>query len=112
MYKFFPSDFLNFEFLRVLGTAPTLGSDVGECLEAAAKIKNDDAESWYTAWTEAAEKSEELGEKALNIGDKETARWAFMRSSNYRRASELYGPSVLPLCVIGILCCTPTEPRS
>ncbi|KUI61342.1 2,6-dihydropseudooxynicotine hydrolase [Cytospora mali] len=84
MYKFFPSDFLNFEFLRVLGTAPTLGCDVGECLEAAAKIKNDDAESWYTAWTEAAEKSEDLGEQAISIGDKETARWAFMRSKDTR----------------------------
>lgn len=89
MYKFFASDSLNFEFLRVLGTASTLGSDVGECLEAVAKIKSDDAESWYTAWTEAAEKAEGLGEEALSTGDKETARWVFMRSSNYRRASEL-----------------------
>lgn len=90
MYKFFPSDFFNFEFLRVLGTAPTLGSDVGESLDAAARIKNDDAESWYIAWTETAERSEKLGEQALSVGDRETARWAFMRSSNYRRASELY----------------------
>lgn len=89
MYKIFPSDFYSFEFMRVVGMAPTLGSDVGECFEAAEKIKNDDPESWYTAWSEAAENAEWAGTQAIQRGDRETALWGFMRSSNYRRASEL-----------------------
>jgi hypothetical protein len=88
MHKFFGSDFFNFEFLRVLGTTPTHGADIAECLEAAGKIKVNDAESWYRAWTEAAEKAEALGKQGLASGDTETARWAFLRSSNYRRSSE------------------------
>lgn len=88
MHKIFSSDFFNFEFLRVLGTAPTQGCDVAECLEAAAEIKQYDAESWYQAWSKAAKNAEALGEQALGTGDRETAQWAFMRASNYRRTSE------------------------
>ncbi|KAL7940881.1 alpha/beta hydrolase [Trichoderma barbatum] len=81
--------FFNFEYLRVLGTAPFQGSEVGECLEAAYKIRSNDPESWFRAWSEAAAKSEEIAETSLQTGDREAARWAFLRSSNYRRASEL-----------------------
>lgn len=88
MHRILGSDFFDFEFLRVLGTAPTEGADIAECLDAASKIKLNDAESWYQAWTEAAEKTEALGEQSLSSGDRESARWAFLRSSNYRRASE------------------------
>ncbi|KAL2756323.1 hypothetical protein ACRALDRAFT_2053572 [Sodiomyces alcalophilus JCM 7366] len=68
--------------------APTQGADVGECLEAASKIKKNDPESWYRAWTEAAEFAEEAADTALKVGDREAARWAFLRACNYRRASE------------------------
>jgi hypothetical protein len=88
MYRILGSDFFNFEFLRVLGTAPTHGADVAECLEAVSKIKLNNAESWYRAWTEAAKMAEALGGQALASGDTLTARWAFLRSSNYRRSSE------------------------
>ncbi|KAM0522380.1 hypothetical protein ACHAPE_001969 [Trichoderma viride] len=80
--------FFNFEYLRVLGTSPFQGAEVGECLEAAHKIRSNDPESWYRAWSEAALKSEEIAETALRTRDREAARWAFLRSSNYRRASE------------------------
>ncbi|KIL85267.1 hypothetical protein FAVG1_11697 [Fusarium avenaceum] len=83
-----PWQFFNFEFIRVLAMAPTHGADVGECLEAASKIKKNDPESWYRAWSEAAEFAEEAADMALKVGDKEAARWAFLRACNYRRASE------------------------
>lgn len=83
------SEFLNFEFLRLLGTAPFQGAEVGECLEAAGQIRSNDAESWHRAWAGAAERAEHIGEEALRgAGDREAARWAFLRASNYRRASE------------------------
>ncbi|KAF5671219.1 2,6-dihydropseudooxynicotine hydrolase [Fusarium heterosporum] len=83
-----PWQFFNFEFVRVLAMAPTHGADVGECLEAASKIKKNDPESWYLAWTDAAEFAEEAADLALKVGDREAARWAFLRACNYRRASE------------------------
>lgn len=88
MQRIISSEFFNFEYLRVLGTAPFQGSEVGECLEAAHKIRSNDPESWFRAWSEAAATSEEIAETSLRTGDREAARWAFLRSSNYRRASE------------------------
>jgi hypothetical protein len=83
-----PWQFFNFEFVRVLAMAPTQGADVGECLEAASKIKKNDPESWYQAWADAAEFAEEAAEMALKVGDRDAARWALLRACNYRRASE------------------------
>ena len=83
-----PWQFFNFEYIRVLSMAPMHGADVGECLEAASKIKKNDPESWYEAWTDAAAFAEEAASRALRVGDKQAAKWAFLRASNYRRASE------------------------
>ncbi|XXH02497.1 hypothetical protein Hte_008873 [Hypoxylon texense] len=82
------TDFFNFEWLRVLGMAPYHGADVAECFEAASKIKRNDPESWHKSWQEAADDAEAAGDQALLSGDREAARWAFLRSSNYRRASQ------------------------
>lgn len=90
MHPVLSSEFFNFEYVRVLGMAPVQGAEVGECLEVAAKIRKNDPESWYRAWSEAAEIAEALGEEALTLHDRETARGAFLRACNYRRASELY----------------------
>ncbi|KAI1822642.1 alpha/beta-hydrolase [Xylaria intraflava] len=88
MKSILSSPFFNFEYVRVLGMAPVHGAEVGECLEVAARIKTDDCESWYRAWTSAAEAAETAGEEALRSKDIETARCAFLRACNYRRASE------------------------
>ncbi|KAI0434041.1 alpha/beta-hydrolase [Xylaria sp. FL1042] len=88
MRRLFSSDFFNFEFTRVLGTAPTLGADVAECFEAASKIHQDDGDSWYQAWSEVADIAEGQARSALVSGDKITALWALLRASNYRRTSE------------------------
>ncbi len=82
------SAFLNFEFLRILGTAPFHGSEVGESLEVAAKLKNNDPEVWWREWSSLAERAEQTGKDALRSGDTTTARWAFLRACNYRRTSE------------------------
>ncbi|KAK3318104.1 Alpha/Beta hydrolase protein [Apodospora peruviana] len=89
MLRVLPSEFFNFEFLRVLGTAPSHGCDVGECFETAAKIKANDGESWYRAWSEAARKAEAAAKEATESRDAVAARWAFLRASNYWRSSEL-----------------------
>ncbi|KAF2972796.1 hypothetical protein GQX73_g806 [Xylaria multiplex] len=88
MHRLFSSDFFNFEFIRVLGTAPTLGADVAECFEAASKIRQSDGDSWYQAWSEAADIAEDQAQSALTSGDKASALWALLRASNYRRTSE------------------------
>lgn len=90
MQKVLPScsEFINFEFLRLLGSAPFQGAEIGECLEAAASIRPNDPENWYNTWSSVAARAEQIGEDALRSGDREAARWAFLRASNYRRSSE------------------------
>ncbi|KAL4795776.1 Alpha/Beta hydrolase protein [Aspergillus venezuelensis] len=87
---FFKSEFFDFEFLRVIGTAPVLGAEVGECLEARSRITDGDIESWHNVWTDLAARAEALGEEALAVKDETAARWAFLRASNYYRASEFF----------------------
>jgi alpha-beta hydrolase superfamily lysophospholipase len=88
MAKIFKSEFFNFEFIRVLHAAPFQAAEVGECLEAASEINNDDPESWYTTWQTAAAKSMALAEEAHASNDEEAERWCLLRTWNYLRASE------------------------
>ncbi|KAL2678836.1 cell fusion- protein [[Neocosmospora] mangrovei] len=99
MHQIFPSTFFNFEFLRLLGTAPYLGAETGECLATAARIKDGDPESWYHAWYEQAQKALALADEAKAVGDGPGAAWGYIRASNYFRASEF------------LLHCTPEDPR-
>ena len=87
MFKFFKSNFFDFEFVRVLTAAPFGGADIAECLQAAEQIKNDDPESWHRVWYAQAEKAEALAEDATRSGDFFSARRAYLRASNYFRAS-------------------------
>ncbi|KAK3385177.1 alpha/beta hydrolase [Podospora didyma] len=87
MHQFFPSIFFNFEAVRILGMAPSGGAELAECLEAIGKIKDNNAESWHTAWAEQALKAEALAHEARASGDAAAAKKALLRSSNYTRAS-------------------------
>ncbi|KAK1991383.1 alpha/beta hydrolase [Colletotrichum falcatum] len=88
MYKFFKSPFFNFEYFRLLGMAPYEGAEIGEALEAAAKIKDLDPESWFRAFVEAGNKAEKIGKEAEEAGDRVGARRGYLRSSNYLRAAQ------------------------
>ncbi|KAJ5889443.1 hypothetical protein N7504_010253 [Penicillium tannophilum] len=87
MHQFFRSTFFNFETLRILSTAPFGGADIAESLEAVGQITDNDPESWHRAWLTQAEKAEALGEDAVYNGNHEEARRAYLRASNYFRAS-------------------------
>ncbi|KAI4136920.1 MAG: hypothetical protein L6R39_007561 [Caloplaca ligustica] len=87
MYPFFGSEFFDFELTRILGTAPFGGCEPGEFLEAVAKIRRHDAESWYKAWIQQAERVEVLAKKAEENGQELQAKRAWLRLSNYLRAS-------------------------
>ncbi|KAM7212887.1 Hydrolyase [Rhypophila decipiens] len=86
---FFPNNtFLNFETIRILGTACYGGADLGEVLEAVSQIReNDIATTWQEAWSTQACRAEQLAEEALLLGHRNAARSAFLRASNYNRAS-------------------------
>ena len=89
MYEFFKShEFFNFELTRILGTAPYGGCEIAEFLDAVGSIKRDDPESWHRAWQKQAEKAERVAEEAAASGQVTAARGAYLRASNYFRASQ------------------------
>ena len=88
MYQFFKSEWFNFEFVRLLGFAPYEGGEIAEIFEAAAKVKDQNPESWYSAWIQAGEKAEAIAEEAQRSGDRIAARRAYLRASNYVRAAQ------------------------
>ncbi|EPE33797.1 alpha/beta-Hydrolase [Glarea lozoyensis ATCC 20868] len=88
MFQFFKSEFFNFEFVRLLGTAPYNGAEISECLDVAVEITDEDPESWYRAWYKQGEKAELHAVEAARNGDVIAARSAYLRASNYFRASQ------------------------
>ncbi|KAL8999562.1 MAG: hypothetical protein Q9169_001651 [Polycauliona sp. 2 TL-2023] len=88
MHTFFKSPFFNFEYLRLLAMAPQEGAEIGEALEAAAKIKDLDPESWFNAFHDAGSKAEAIAKEAEQAGDRLNARRAYLRASNYIRAAQ------------------------
>ncbi|CAI6337894.1 unnamed protein product [Periconia digitata] len=88
MHRFFKTEFFNFEFLRILSTAPYGGCETGEALKAASLIKDADRESWSEIWYQQGRHAEQLAEEASRSGDAPSAKAAYLRASNYLRASQ------------------------
>ena len=113
MFEFFKAEFFNFEFVRLLGTAPYGGCEIGEALEAVAKIKDQDPESWYSAWLTAGVNAEKLASEAKDCGHVIAARRAYLRAANYFRAAQFmlnsrpgfHDDRVLPTFEKGIMNC-------
>ncbi|KAH6869504.1 Alpha/Beta hydrolase protein [Thelonectria olida] len=87
MFTFSTSFMFDFELTRILGSASSGGCDVGEFKSALGIIKKNDPESWYTAWKEQAERAQRIADEAAKSGYRELARNAYLRASNYFRAT-------------------------
>lgn len=87
------------QLLRALTYVPSGGADLGECLTTAARIKEGDFDSWYQEWSALGDRKVAEGEQALQEGHSISARNAFLRASNYYRASMFF------------LCGAPVDPR-
>ncbi|HSL42426.1 MAG TPA: alpha/beta fold hydrolase [Anaerolineales bacterium] len=70
----------------ILGREIYHGSDREESLSAARRITSADADSWHREWSTLARQVQEQAEHALQNGEHETARKAFLRASTYHRA--------------------------
>jgi hypothetical protein len=86
MHQFFRGQFFNFESVRILGTARYGGAEVAESLEAIGEIQENDAASWYRAWTQQAKNAENLAAHALRSGTLLSSK------SSY--------PSCSPTCIV------------
>jgi pimeloyl-ACP methyl ester carboxylesterase len=61
------------------------GSSRAELMAAAQKIPHSDAHAWHKEWSALAQQVEAEAETALQNGDRETARKAFLRACTYHR---------------------------
>ena len=87
MHNLFKSPFFDFETIRILGTTAYSGADVAEVLEAIGQIKDNDPTSWESAWRTQADRAVAVAQEASRHGDRDAARRAYLRASNYTRAS-------------------------
>jgi pimeloyl-ACP methyl ester carboxylesterase len=75
-------------FKRTLAYMNVRCAETGECLEAARRIDERDAESWIKTWADLAARVEAQGEESLAGGHRMSARDSFLRSMNYWRSAE------------------------
>ena len=77
------------QFLRALDYVP-VGAQIGEAWAIASQIQPGDTTGWYNAWSGCADRLYELAAKARAGGHRVSARNAFLRASNYYRASYIF----------------------
>jgi pimeloyl-ACP methyl ester carboxylesterase len=77
------------QFLRALDYVP-LGAQIGEAWAIAAQIQPGDTTGWYNAWSGYADRLYELAVRSRAAGHRVSARDAFLRASNYYRASYIF----------------------
>jgi hypothetical protein len=82
--KFYFDDmFADILLVHILNHATFKGAEIGECLAAAAKVAEGNAESWRRAWQEQGEKAEQVGRQADDRGRGVSAREAYLRAVTY-----------------------------
>ena len=87
------------QLVRTMGHSVYGAADVGECLATAAAIKGTSLDGWYDAWSATAARVLATAETSLAAGDREGARSAFFRATNYFRTAGV------------LLMGTPVDPR-
>ncbi len=90
---------LRFQIVRLLGSAPTGGCDIGESIQTAKKIKEGDDISWYNQWKETADRIYALAKRWEAEGHTTSAKEAYLRACNYYRCAGffLHNPKGIPL---------------
>jgi pimeloyl-ACP methyl ester carboxylesterase len=82
--KFYFDDvFADIMLMHTLNHATFKGAEIGECLAAASKVVEGNAESWRRAWQEQGEKAERAGRQADGRGHGVSAREAYLRAVTY-----------------------------
>jgi esterase/lipase len=86
----FQDDSFPGQTLRAIGQTYDGGADIGEVLSTTSRIKDGDIVSWYNEWFRTAERIRDVAEKSEKGGHRISAGEAYLRASNYYRASEFY----------------------
>lgn len=83
---------LDFQLLRQLGSAAYGGASVGECLAAAARIREAGPHSWTDVFAELADQQRVNAQQLAEAGHRLSARDRYLHASNSYRAAEYFSP--------------------
>ena len=86
----FNDEHFDFQWVRALSSCVAQMADVNECFTTAQQIQSGNFESWYEQWYTIAQRIHAIAMQALKDGHTVSALSAFLRASNYYRASEFY----------------------
>ena len=84
-------------FSRTLQYMNVGAAQIGECLDAARRIDEREPDSWIKEWSRIAEMVEELGDESLDQGHTTSAKYCYLRASNYYRTAEYGAPPNHPM---------------
>lgn len=90
MKVIFKDSEFSFQALRLLGSAVSGASDIGEVISTANKIKEGDFESWCSEWSALAKRIHAFADKCYSEGHLISAKQAYLRAANYYRTAEFY----------------------
>lgn len=82
--------FLSYQFRRGLGETQEGGGSVSECFQAASKMIPGDYESWHKEWMHVANRNQQRGDEAHQLGHIRTAMNAWLRAVDYYRSAEFW----------------------
>jgi alpha-beta hydrolase superfamily lysophospholipase len=80
----------SFQLTRTIGHAINCGSDIGECISTACRIKDGDFQSWHDEWLVTAKRVHKIADGCFDKGHKVSAREAYFRASEYYRTAEFF----------------------
>lgn len=83
---------LDFQLLRQLGSAAYGGASVGECLAAAAQIRQRGAQSWTEVFADLAQRQRDDAQRYDSAGHRISARERYLHAANSFRAAEYFSP--------------------
>ena len=78
------------QLTRALGYASAGGSDVGECLSTAARIRRTDTDLWHDEWLATAHRVRGDADRAAAAGQTVSARGAYLRAATYFRTAGVF----------------------
>lgn len=89
-FRFFDSEVMDDQFKHQLSQMFYGGADLGECLEVAGRIADDDEEMWISEWSALAGSLQDRAEAAVAAGRTHTAASIYQRAATYWRGSLMH----------------------
>lgn len=90
MFNFMKSKLFNAQVVRTIGCTTYQGAEIGECLAASQKIKENDKESWYQEWSLLGDKNFNDAQNWQKNSFPLSARYGFLRACSYYRTAYFF----------------------